>query len=585
MVLRKYTTPDSLPISRERFSIRVSRYENRESRSKSFLCNHFSKDMNQKLSIWLPLIMAIILALGIEIGLMLNGSKEHAIFSGNKSNTLDEVLRYVQAKYVDTVNLANLEDGAVANVLEQLDPHSTFIPSKDLTGVKEEMEGNFEGIGIEFFIVGDTIMVVSVISGGPAESVGILAGDKIITINDTSFAGKHIEDRDVVNHLRGEKGTKVKVGIQRKGDSHLISFTITRDKIPMYSIDASYMIDRSTGYIKINRFSETTYGEFIDALKKLKQQGMSRLVIDLRQNGGGLLNSATDVIDELIDQKKLLVYTKGRVYSRMDYKAHVLGEFEEGPVAVLIDEGSASASEIVAGAIQDWDRGVIVGRRSFGKGLVQEQYGLSDGSALRLTVAKYYTPSGRCIQKPYDKNLNDYYDEVVNRYHNGEVMNADSIHLNDTMKYFTSKGRIVYGGGGIIPDVFVPLDTSNNNNPFLNAILNKGLIQQFSYNYFQNHPGLLDKYSNVDQFRQQYESGDEVYNSFLDYAAKNNVSGKENDKASAQHFISLRIKAFLAREKFSQDAFYAVINDQDEVVRKAGEAMSKDVTALYREKK
>ncbi len=312
---------------------------------------------------------------------------------------------------------------------------------------------------------------------------------------------------------------------------------------------------------------------------------MSRLVIDLRQNGGGLLTAATDIIDELLDQEKIMVYTKGRVFSRQDYKTRVLGEFEEGPLAILIDEGSASASEIVAGAIQDWDRGVIVGRRSFGKGLVQEQYGLSDGGALRLTVAKYYTPSGRCIQKPYDKNLDDYYGEVVNRYHNGEVLNADSIHLNDTVKYYTSKGRVVYGGGGIIPDVFVSLDTSNNGNSFLNAVLNQGLIQQFSYDYYQNHSGFLNQYSSADQFRQQFAVGNDIYNSFLDYADQHKASGSEADKTEAKNFIALRIKAFLAREKFSQDAFYAVINDADPVVSKATDAMSRDVTAFNREKK
>lgn len=541
--------------------------------------------MNRRLSIWLPLIIALVLAIGIEVGMMMNNAQRSTLFSRSKSNTLDEVLDYVQAKYVDTVNISNLEDGAVADVLEQLDPHSTFIPSKDLKEVNQEMEGNFEGIGIEFFLVSDTIMVVSVISGGPAESVGIQAGDKIIMIDDTSFAGKHIADRDVVSHLRGQKGTKVKVSIQRNGVSNLLPFTITRDKIPMYSIDASYMVDKNTGYIKVNRFSETSYDEFTNAVKKLKQQGMSRLVIDLRQNGGGLLNAAADIIDELLDQEKIMVYTKGRVYSRMDYKTRVLGDFEEGPLAILIDEGSASASEIVAGAIQDWDRGVIVGRRSFGKGLVQEQYGLSDGSALRLTVAKYYTPSGRCIQKPYDKNLNDYYDEVVNRYHNGEVLNADSIHLNDTVKYYTSKGRVVYGGGGIIPDVFVSLDTSNNGNSFLNAVLNQGLIQQFSYNYYQNHSGFLNQYSSVDQFRQQFAVGDDVYHSFLDYAEQNKAGGNDVNKTEARNFIELRIKAFLAREKFSQDAFYAVINDGDPVLTRALDAMSRDVTAFKLEKK
>lgn len=536
--------------------------------------------MNRKLTIWLPLIMAVVLALGIQIGLMMNGSKRSNLFSRNSSSILDEVLDYVQAKYVDTVNVSGLEDIAVSDVLEQLDPHSTFIAAKDLTAINQEISGNFDGVGIEFFIVSDTVMVVSVVSGGPAESVGIQAGDKIIMINDTLFAGKNIDDQSVVNHLRGKKGTMVKVGIKRSGVSRLLNIMITRGKIPMYSVDASYMADKNTGLIKISRFSETTYDEFMAALRQLKQQGMSRMIIDLRQNGGGLLSSATDIVDELLDQQKIMVYTKGRVYSRMDYKTRILGAFEEGLLAILIDEGSASASEIVAGAIQDWDRGMIAGRRSFGKGLVQEQYGLSDGSALRLTVAKYYTPSGRCIQKPYDKNLNNYYGEVNGRYGNGEITSADSIHLSDTVRFYTSQGRVVYGGGGIVPDLFVPLDTSGNGNIFLNAVLNHGLIQQFSYNYFHNHPGLLDPYITPEDFRNKYKAGEEVYLAFIDYAANKSVTGSEEDMQRARNFVSLRIKAFFAREKFSQSAYYAVLNDQDAVVQTALQSMEGAVTSL-----
>ncbi|MEO6167723.1 MAG: S41 family peptidase [Chitinophagales bacterium] len=536
--------------------------------------------MNRKFNIWLPIIMTFLLVAGIQIGLLLNGARKAPIFSKSNIGTLDQVLDYVQAKYVDTVNLGTLEDGAIEKVLENLDPHSTFIPSRDLAEVNQELEGNFEGIGIEFFIVADTVMVVNVISGGPAESVGILSGDKIITINDTVFAGKNINDRDVVGQLRGEKGSKVKIGIQRKGSKPLLSFTITRDKIPMYSIDASYMIDAQTGLVKINRFSETTYDEFMNALQELKQQGMTRLVIDLRQNGGGYLKAATDITDELIDQQKLMVYTKGRVYSRTDYKTRVLGQFEEGALSILIDEGSASASEIVTGAIQDWDRGIIVGRRSFGKGLVQEQYGLNDGSALRLTVAKYYTPSGRCIQKPYSHDLDAYYNDLADRYRNGEFTSRDSIHQLDTVRYYTSKGRLVYGGGGIMPDVFVPLDTSNNGNTFLNAALGQGLIQQFTYTYYHEATGMLDKYKDAAAFRRNFEVGNDIFYSFVAYTAKHNIQPKEGELNNAKSYISLRIKAFLAREKFSQDAFYAVLNDEDETVLKALQSMNKDVTAF-----
>lgn len=536
--------------------------------------------MNRKINIWLPVIMAFMLAAGIQIGLVLNGASKAPIFSKSKIGTLNQVLDYVQAKYVDTVNINNLEDGAIEKVLENLDPHSTFIPAEDLRDVNQELEGNFEGIGIEFFIVADTIMVVNVISGGPAESVGLLSGDKIISINDTVFAGNNISDRDVVVHLRGRKGTRVKIGILRNTTGPLLYFTITRDKIPMYSIDAAYMIDPVTGFVKINRFSETTYDEFMNALASLKKQGMKRLIIDLRQNGGGYLNAATDITDELLDQQKLMVYTKGRVYSRTDYKTRVLGQFEEGPLAILIDEGSASASEIVTGAIQDWDRGVVVGRRSFGKGLVQEQYGLDDGSALRLTVAKYYTPSGRCIQKPYHHNLNEYYNDLNDRYQKGEFTSKDSIHPVDTTRYYTSKGRLVYGGGGIMPDVFVPLDTTNSNNLYLNAILNKGLIQQFSYAYFNEHPGLLDRYASIDEFRKEFVVSNELQSDFIKLAEKNNIRPANDEWNHAQDYIKLHIKAFLAREKFNQSAYYMILNDEDETVIKALQAINKNVTAF-----
>lgn len=536
--------------------------------------------MNRKFNIWLPIIMAFMLAAGIQIGLVLHGTGKPPVFSNSRSSTLDQVLQYVQAKYVDTVNIERLQDGAIERVLENLDPHSTFIAAADLKEVNQELEGNFEGIGIEFFIVADTVMVVNVIAGGPAESAGLLSGDKIISINDSSFTGNKVRDLDVVNQLRGKKGTKVKIGILRKHNSPILYFTLTRDKIPIYSVDAAYMIDAKTGLIKINRFSETTYDEFMKSLKELKQQGMSRLIIDLRQNGGGYLNAATDIADELLDQQKLMVYTKGRVYTRTDYKTRVLGQFEEGPLAILIDEGSASASEIVTGAMQDWDRGIVVGRRSFGKGLVQEQYGLNDGSALRLTVAKYYTPSGRCIQKPYHQDLNEYYNDLSDRYRNGEFMSKDSIHPADTTRYYTANGRLVYGGGGIMPDIFVPLDTSNNNNAFLNAILSQGLIQQFAYSYYHDHPGLLNAYKDLTSYRNNFQVSDQVFASFLLLADSKTIPHRETELTHAKSYINLRIKAFLAREKFSQDAFYAVLFDDDPTVLKAVASMSKEVSAF-----
>lgn len=538
------------------------------------------ENMNKKFNIWLPVIMTIVLVAGIQIGQMLNGSRKASIFSNASIGTLEQVLDYVQAKYVDTVDLNSLEGSAIEKVLENLDPHSTFIPASDLKAVNQELEGNFEGIGIEFFVVKDTIMVVNVLSGGPAESAGLLSGDKIVTINDSLIAGKNISDSEVVKQLRGKKGSKVTIGIKRKNARALLIFTITRDKIPMYSVDASYMIDDKTGLIKINRFSETTYDEFMAALTELKNEGMSKLIIDLRQNGGGYLNAATDITDELLDQPKLMVYTKGRVYSRTEYKTRVLGQFEDGALAILIDEGSASASEIVTGAIQDWDRGIVVGRRSFGKGLVQEQYGLSDGSALRLTVAKYYTPSGRCIQKPYNHDVDDYYNDLPNRFHNGEFTSKDSIHQEDTSKFYTSQGRLVYGGGGIMPDIFVPLDTTNSSNSFLNAIVSQGLIQQFTYAYYHDHPGILDNYADVYAFRKNYIVSNDILNSFLSLADNYNIKPKYGEMERAKEYILLRIKSFFAREKFSPDAFYAVLFDEDQTVLQAMKSMNKAVTAF-----
>jgi carboxyl-terminal processing protease len=446
------------------------------------------------------------------------------------------------------------------------------------------LEGKFEGIGIEFYIVKDTVVVVTPISGGPSEALGILSGDKIISIDDTIVAGKGITNNDVVTRLRGEKGTKVKVGIYRKGNNELIDFVITRDKIPLFSVDVGYMVDSITGYIKINRFAENTYDEFRTKLSALKSEGMKNLIVDVRQNPGGYLNAATLIADEFIDDEKLLVYTEGKAYKRNEYKAKNPGQFEEGNLVIMIDEGSASASEILAGAIQDWDRGVVVGRRSFGKGLVQEQYELNDGSALRLTVARYYTPSGRSIQKPYDNGNEAYNNEIYERYENNELTVDKQLEKSDTLKkYYTSENRVVYGGGGIGPDVFVPIDTSFS---FSYFYLVRSFIPEFIYNYYSDNQELFMQYKESEYFRNNFQVSNLLYKKFIDYAYKEGLRKDEAVLAKIADKIKTVMKAYLAKQMWKDDGFYPVMNTIDEtflkayeVVQNAGDNLKSNATA------
>ncbi|MCS6916892.1 MAG: S41 family peptidase [Chitinophagales bacterium] len=520
--------------------------------------------MNKRLVVWLPLLLSLALALGIQFGLLISGSRP-SLFSSGPPSIVDEVIGYINDRYVDTVNVQQMEQQSVALVLHRLDPFSTFIPAQELTRVQEEMEGMFEGIGIEFFLVHDTVMVISVIGGGPAERAGLQAGDQIITINDSLFSGTGITDWDVVRRLRGRKGTRVKLGIRRPGLDELMQVTIERGKIPMNSIDAAYLMDAQTGFIRISRFSENTHREFVKALEQLQQEGMKQLILDLRQNGGGLLLQATELADEFLDERKLIVYTQGRNHPRTDYRCRQQGLFEQGKLVVLVDEGSASASEIVAGAIQDWDRGLLVGRRTFGKGLVQEQLRLSDGSALRLTIARYYTPSGRSIQKPYrpvqpgdtTAQLTDSVDAAAPSFH-------------------TANGRIVYGGGGILPDVIVEHDTSQRNNRFLNQVLAAGLIPQFAYSYFQKNKSSLETYRSPEDFRKRFEVSSSQYDEFVAYAKGKIPQADVEQIRKAREDITHRIKAFIARELFSSSAYFAVLNDRDATVQQAWTLINDD---------
>lgn len=527
----------------------------------------------KKYTYLLPVVFALILIAGMQLGYRIRGNteKKMPLFRIEKQfNKIDEILDFIEVKYVDSVKLYELEDKISREIMQELDPHSFYISEKELQNVNENLEGNFEGIGVEFYILKDTIIVVSPISGGPSEALGIQSGDKIITIEDSLVAGVDITNREVIHLLRGEKGTTVNVGIRRGDEDELLKYSIIRDNIPITSVDVAYMVDEETGYIKINRFSANTYKEFKKALSKLKGQGMNALILDLRQNPGGYLNAATMIADEFIEGRKLLVYTEGKAYQRQDYNARVSGLFENEDLVVLVDEGSASASEILAGAVQDWDRGLIVGRRSFGKGLVQEQYELSDGSALRLTVARYYTPSGRCIQKPYtEESKEEYYLEVSKRYENGEVFEfSDSLALEaqDTTRYYTANGRPVFSGGGIMPDIIVPLDTGTNLIYFAEV---RSYIPRFVYDYYSNNLETFLLYKDLDYFDNNFLVSEKIYDEFLNYAQKEGLKINEQELLNLKSRISILIKAYLARQLWKDEGFYPLYNEIDNDFKEA----------------
>lgn len=528
-----------------------------------------------KFYIYLPIIFSLVLLLGLFIGSTFLSSNKSFIAdetSQNNFKKVTEILRYVQSEYVDTIDGSDLIDKTIISMLENLDPHSSYITADELQAMNEPLQGNFEGIGIEFNIVDDTIRVVNVIQGGPAESVGMQTGDKIVKVNDTIIAGIKITNKMVMQKLKGKGGTKVKVGIKRNGKSSLIDFNITRGTIPIYSVDASYMVTTDVGYIKISRFAATTYDEYMDAFEKLKKQGLKKLIIDLRDNGGGFLNTAVSIADEFLKDGQEVVYTQGKARPRKDYLATKNGNFENGKLAILINDGSASASEILAGAIQDNDRGVIVGRRSFGKGLVQEETDFSDGSAIRLTIARYYTPTGRCIQKSYDNGLKAYYEEEYSRYTNGELENVDSIKVSDSLKFKTPAGKIVYGGGGITPDVFVPIDT-NGRTHYLAEISYAGLINDFAFHYTDKERNNFKKYADFNSFIKQFNVSDALISEFEIYVEKNGVKKNTAELNKSKDFIKNQIKALIARNLYGTAYYYQAIQSNDKVIFKAVELL------------
>lgn len=483
--------------------------------------------------------------------------------------------------YVDTVNENKLVEEAIVKMLAQLDPHSTYSTPEEVIEMKEPLQGNFDGIGIQFQMMEDTLLVIQPVSGGPSEKEGILAGDRIIAVNDTSIAGVKMSTNDVMKRLRGPKGSKVDVTVLRRGISDLLHFIIRRDKIPVYSIDASYMVEPGLGYIKVNKFALTTGAEFKEALLKLKGQGMSDLILDLQGNGGGYMDAAIDMANEFLGQRDLIVYTEGRAERRRNFYAKGNGNFQEGRVVVLVDEYSASSSEIVTGALQDWDRAVVVGRRSFGKGLVQRQVDLPDGSMIRLTVARYYTPSGRCIQKPYTRSstadgntvevdMKEYNSDLMQRYNNGELMHADSIHFPDSLKYKTLVAdRTVYGGGGIMPDYFVPIDTTLYTKLHRN-LMAKGIINKTVAKYVENNRKQLTKnYKDFSRFNSGFAVDDAMLDILRTEGGKADIEFDEAEYSKSLPLISLQLKALTARDLWNMSEYYQIMNTVNESVLQA----------------
>lgn len=480
---------------------------------------------------------------------------------------LDALMYHIDRMYVDSVDDDQLVEKAIVSILEELDPHSTYIPKEELEEVNEPLKGNFEGVGIQFNIVRDTIYVVDAIAGGPSERLGIRAGDRVVRIDGENVAGVGFKNADVMKRLRGRKGTKVEVGVLRRGVAPPLEFSITRDKIPIFSIEAAYMATPNTGYIKVSRFSATTMKEFREKLDDLRRKGMQDLVLDLQGNGGGYLRTAIEMGDEFLGDRKLVVYTEGRSTPREDTYATAEGRFEKGRLVVLVDEGSASASEIVSGAIQDWDRGLIVGRRTFGKGLVQRPVMLPDGSAVRLTVSRYYTPSGRCIQKPYEGGVEAYQREKAERLLKGELTSADSIHQQDTVKYYTMRKRVVYGGGGIMPDVFVPIDTSLSSDYF-GQLVRKGTLNTHALTYTdENRTALLQKYRDGDQFRRDFRVDEALIAGLVAQSEKDGVKPDPEGLSRSRTLVDLRLKALIARDLWDTSAYWQVINPENPVDR------------------
>jgi len=519
----------------------------------------------------LPFLFALVLSGGFLLGKMWVPSSE--VISGNRmfiypqTNKIDALLNLIEEEYVDTINKSDLVEGIIPEILKNLDPHTVYIPEEDLQAANQELDGNFGGIGVQFSMQDDTVLVISVIPGGPSEKVGIIPGDRIITVNDSLIAGVSIGTDKVVGMLRGEMGTKVDVGVLRRDKSDLMEVEITRGSIPVNSVDVSYMVTDSIGYIKISRFGRNTYKEFLTAIARLKAHNCQSVIIDLRGNSGGYLDIAISMTNEFLSKGDLIVYTEGKASPRQDVFANGQGSCQDMGVTVLIDEFSASASEIFAGAIQDNDRGLIVGRRSFGKGLVQQQIPLPDGSAIRLTIARYYTPSGRGIQKPYKDGVEDYHRDILARFEHGEFFEKDSIEFDKSLRFTTRNGRVVFGGGGVMPDVFVARDTSAFSD-FYYSLRDKGIIYQYALKYSDDYRLQLQRYDDVDNL-QDFLDNQSLLKGLLVFAKEKGIEFDQKDFSRSKDYIAIELKAYIARNILDNEGFYPIFQQIDEVFKKA----------------
>ncbi|MBR6310174.1 MAG: S41 family peptidase [Paludibacteraceae bacterium] len=534
----------------------------------------------------LPILISLALCIGLLIGNFYAKRADYAqqqqemakstsIFGKRLTNgKLDALMTLIQNNYYENVDMDSIVEDVIPEILAQLDPHSAYIPAKDLQMVNDDLEGSFYGIGVQFNIQNDTVMIVAVINGGPCEKLGILPGDRIVEVNDSSFVGKNITNETVLKKLRGKLNTHVKVGIKRNGVKDILKYDIVRDEIPVNSVDVSYMITPEIGYIKVSKFGATTYNEFLTALTSLKKKGCNKYIIDLRSNPGGYLEAATAMVNEFLPKNQLIVYTEGKAFRRQNEVADGTGTCQNAQIAVLIDEWSASASEIFAGAIQDNDRGIIIGRRSFGKGLVQNQINFPDSSAVRLTIARYFTPSGRCIQKPFERgNAEDYENDIMNRYLHGEFDQADSIKQNDSLQYKTIGGRTVYGGGGIMPDIFVARDTSLNT-AYYNKMINLGYVYQFSFAFADRNRKTLQQYKtwqDLTAYLQQQNLLDEM----AAWAEKKGVKRNPYSMEKSRPLFQNLLEAYICRDILGDNGFYPILNQNDLTVKRAVEELEK----------
>ncbi|MCP4314334.1 MAG: PDZ domain-containing protein [Bacteroidetes bacterium] len=550
------------------------------------------KIKREKLIVFLPVIVSLAIVLGIVLGNWITtirirsivtnevGKQNFSIRPGAnsgfsltpKGNKISSALQYIANEYVDTLELTDLNESVMPALVEQLDPHSIYIPATDFQRVSEPLVGNFSGIGVSFNMTDDTVAIINTIPNGPSQRVGVLAGDRIIMVDDSVVAGVNMHSNDIVKMLKGPRNTEVKVSIYRRGEAQPIDFEITRDNIPLYSVDVAYMVNETTGYIKISQFAQTTYREFMEAIEKLKALGVEKLIIDLRHNGGGIMEAATLIADQFLKEGQLIVYTEGRSRPRENDFATSRGVLKDDEVVILIDESSASASEILAGAIQDNDRGLVIGRRSFGKGLVQEEMRFQDGSALRLTVARYYTPTGRSIQRSYENGTENYYHDFADRIMRGELEHLDSIKFDNSQKFVTPGGKIVYGGGGIMPDVFVPIDTTGSSE-YYNRARSLGLMYRFAFFYTDQKRALLEPLKTAGEI-EGYLYDQDLLPEFINYAGEKGLKPDYEDIRTSEEVLQKTIMAYIARNIIDNEGFYPIIADIDQTLSIAIDTIS-----------